>query len=378
MKGSAKIISAFGIPVKIHWTFTFLIAYVFITAIINDEGLSGALMSIGFVFTIFACVVLHELGHALVARHFGIGTKDITLLPIGGAAALDEIPASSWKEFWIALAGPAVNLLIIITLWPIHTILWGPIFGDGLFEMQVNLQSFISSLLIVNFALVIFNLIPAFPMDGGRVLRSLLALRLDRLTATRWAVNVGKGFAVIFALLGVFYNPFLVLIALFIFLSGTAEYKALKHAKLIRNISVREILNFNFQTISRYESLLMARLIIKETAVDYFVLLDEWDNFYGIITAGSINQKLSEDSELESVSKRALLRHRRIDADGSLVKYYLGILRQDDFPYLAFSGRQFVGMVDKQKLLILLNGFKRRRRLLTMAVNAKNSFRKQG
>ncbi|MDA1049585.1 MAG: site-2 protease family protein [Planctomycetota bacterium] len=206
-----------GIGVYLHWSFWLLPAWILLSA---GGGLAGAIGSVLFVFAIFGCVVLHELGHALMARHYGIGTRDITLYPIGGVASLERMPRRPSQELAIALAGPAVNVVIAGVLFAI--LLVAGIGTQGLGFSVVG-GSFLVSLLAVNIALVVFNMLPAFPMDGGRVLRAFLAMRKPYLRATEIAVRVGQGVAVILALIAPFTGGTLLFIALFVFLAAQAE-----------------------------------------------------------------------------------------------------------------------------------------------------------
>jgi Zn-dependent protease len=219
MKWSINAGRIFGIKLRIHLTFFLLLLYVFFSDIKQGFGQAG--LSVLFVCAIFACVVIHELSHSLVARRFGREPKSITLLPIGGVAAIDMMPTKPSQEIAISIVGPATNIVIAILL---------ALFGGV--KMAVALsnnsgltasQIFITDLIAANIVLAVFNLIPALPMDGGRVFRSILALKFGFLRATLWAVTIGKVIAVLFIILGFFYNPWLVLIGLFIFSGANSE-----------------------------------------------------------------------------------------------------------------------------------------------------------
>jgi Zn-dependent protease len=206
-----------GIGVYLHWSFWLLPVWILMSA---GAGLAGAVGSVLFVFAIFGCVVLHELGHALMARHYGIGTRDITLYPIGGVASLERMPRRPAQELAIAVAGPAVNVVIAGVLFGILVVAGISVQGSAL-----NLVggSFLLNLLAVNVFLVVFNMLPAFPMDGGRVLRALLAMRKPYVRATEIAARVGQGIAVLLALAGMWTGGTLLFVAMFVFLAAQAE-----------------------------------------------------------------------------------------------------------------------------------------------------------
>lgn len=215
-----------GIGVYLHWSFWLLPAWILMSA---GGGLAGAVGLVLFVFAIFGCVVLHELGHALMARHYGIGTRDITLYPIGGVASLERMPRRPSQELAIALAGPAVNVVIAGVLFGILLVA-----GIGTQGLVFNVAggSILLNLLAVNVALVVFNMLPAFPMDGGRVLRAFLAMRVPYLRATEIAVRVGQGVAIVLAVIGMRTGGTMLFIALFIFLAARAELAMARRQEL--------------------------------------------------------------------------------------------------------------------------------------------------
>ncbi len=219
MLGSWKIGEIAGISVRIHWTFLLLPLWVYFSALSAGAGISLALTSAAFVLAIFGCVLLHELGHALAARNYGIETRDITLLPIGGLAALERMPRNPVQELVIAIAGPLVNVVIAGAVF-----LLMPLLASPDFLRQSFWGIFLTRLAWVNVALVVFNLIPAFPMDGGRVLRALLAFRLPYVTATQIAARVGQFVAIAMGVYGLFSgNLMLMFVAGFVFLAAASE-----------------------------------------------------------------------------------------------------------------------------------------------------------
>ena len=220
----------FGIEVRVHATFLILLGWVAMSHLMNGQGIAVAAGGVAYVLAVFAIIVLHELGHALTARRFGIATRDITLLPIGGIARLERMPSKPSEELLVAIAGPAVNVGLAV-------LLFATVIAMGALE-DVARVSLVGGPLLVklmwtNVAICVFNLIPAFPMDGGRVLRALVAMRTSYVRATDIAAAVGQGVALVFGLVGLFVNPFLVFIALFVWIGAQAEARmAHVHASL--------------------------------------------------------------------------------------------------------------------------------------------------
>lgn len=218
MKWSIRIGSILGIPLKVHLTFLLLLALIYFIGhkIVGIGGLHGVI----FVVLVFASVVFHELSHAMVARHYGIQVTDITLLPIGGVARMATLPDEPRKEILISVAGPVASIVLGFSLWFLADLFGSPV---TLSDLSVG-GNLLAQLAALNFVLAVFNLLPAFPMDGGRVLRGFLGLYLPPLKATRIAVGVGQVFAILLFFLGIFSgNLFMVLIALFVYLGAEAE-----------------------------------------------------------------------------------------------------------------------------------------------------------
>ncbi|HEV2750199.1 MAG TPA: site-2 protease family protein [Gemmatimonadales bacterium] len=246
MKWSWKVGTVAGIGLYVHATFLLLIAWVGITYWLAG-GSAAALDGIAFILALFACVVLHELGHALTARRFGIRTRDITLLPIGGVSRLERIPDNPRQEVWVSFAGPAVNVVIAAVLYAglllSHTM-------RPFATLGMTAGTFVERLLVLNISLAVFNLLPAFPMDGGRVLRALLAMRMDYVRATQVAAHVGQAMALVFGLLGLFTNPFLVFIALFVWIGAAQEASMVQMRAALSGIPVSRAMVTNFHTVA--------------------------------------------------------------------------------------------------------------------------------
>ncbi len=232
MQTAWQIGRAFGIPIRIHWSFLLLPAWILLA-----QAGSGtfALFSLALTLTLamFGCVILHELGHALAARGFGIRTQDITIYPIGGVARLEGMGQGPWQEFCIAVAGPAVNVAIAVVL--LLSLAVGVAVHPALLTTLGGL--FAWWLMLLNLLMVAFNLLPAFPMDGGRVLRAGLASFLGQLRATRIAATVGAILAVVGGVAGTLYlqNPWLMIVAFFVYVAGQQELAAVEMRERLRH-----------------------------------------------------------------------------------------------------------------------------------------------
>jgi Zn-dependent protease len=252
MKWSLKIGKLLGVDVYLHFTFLLLLAFLGFYYWRATQSVDAALIGVASIVSLFGCVVLHELGHALMARRYGIQTRDITLLPIGGIARLERMPEKPMQEFWVALAGPAVNVVIAALLF-IGLLITGGF--DSVEPMSVTGGSFWQRLMVLNLVLVGFNLLPAFPMDGGRVLRALLAMRLGRRRATAIAANVGQGMAILFGTFGFFYNPFFIFIGIFVYLGAQAEAGIVEMESALAGLRVRDAMMTRFRTLAPHDTL---------------------------------------------------------------------------------------------------------------------------
>jgi Zn-dependent protease/predicted transcriptional regulator len=241
-----------GIQIRIHVTFVLLLVWVALSSKVAGLGPTATLLGVALVLVVFAIIVIHELGHALVARRYGVRTREILLLPIGGIANLERIPERPSQELAIAVVGPAINLVLAGVIWFAIALAGGDVhLGDatslgGLFAAQ---------LLWINVALALFNLIPAFPMDGGRALRALLAMRLGRERATEIAAGLGKMFAVTLGVYGLLTSPWLVLIALVIWFGARHEGEITRLRSAIRDVPVSAAMNRQVHTVTPDESL---------------------------------------------------------------------------------------------------------------------------
>jgi Zn-dependent protease/predicted transcriptional regulator len=276
MKANLNLGSVSGIKINIHWTFLFLIIWIVFDELKRGGTTNSILFQIALVLAVFVCVVLHELGHALTAKRFGIQTIKITLLPIGGMASLDSIPESPKQEFLITIAGPLVNIIIALFLYfivPVQEFI-NLNFHEVIYSLnKFTIQNFLLSLFIVNVGLVVFNSIPAFPMDGGRILRAILAMKMDRVKATQIASSIGQFIAVVFLLIGLIENPFLIVIALFIFLGAYGENQMVHQLALLKGHTVEEAMMINITTFKPEDSIdLVVNKIISGTESNFVVV----------------------------------------------------------------------------------------------------------
>jgi len=247
MKWSWKIARFADIDVNIHLTFFILIVWIALSYWQVEGTLEAVVYGVGFVLALFICVVLHEFGHALTARRYGISTKNITLLPIGGVASLEGMPEDPKQEIAVALAGPAVNLVIAAGIWLWLTATQSML---PLEELSLSGEGFLQKLLLINIVLAVFNLLPAFPMDGGRVLRAALAMNMDHNRATQVAARVGQGLALWLGFIGLLYNPFLVIIALFVWIGAAAEASMEQVKSTLSGLAVGRAMLSDFQVLS--------------------------------------------------------------------------------------------------------------------------------
>jgi Zn-dependent protease len=297
MKWSLKLGTVAGIGVYVHWTFLVLIGWIFLSQLGLGDDFAMAAAGVGFILAIFGCVVLHELGHALAAQRYGIRTRDITLLPIGGVARLERMPEKPAQELVVALAGPAVNVIIAAALFAVIITL--PRAGR-LFDVEMLKGNFLVRLMWVNVFLVGFNLLPAFPMDGGRVLRALLATRLDYRRATRIAASVGQGMAMLFGLLGLFGNPMLLLIALFVYLGAQTEAEAVGLQRSLQGRLVRDGMMTRFRALSADATLDEAvRELLAGSQQDFPVLSGE--ALVGLLMRNDLVKAIAEGGSQASV-----------------------------------------------------------------------------
>jgi Zn-dependent protease len=297
MKWSWKVGRIAGVDLRMHVTFLALIAWLVASYWLAGRSLSGMVAGVGFILALFACVVLHEMGHVLAARQFGIRTRDITLLPIGGLARLERMPEEPSQELWIALAGPAVSLGIAAVLdsWLTLTNAWAP-----LSQLHITAGPWVERLFLANISLVLFNLIPAFPMDGGRMLRAILAWRMGYRRATEVAASVGQVLAFVIGLIGLFTSPTLLFVGLFVWIGATQEANTVQVRSVLSNAPMRAAMFTDFATLRSSDALAEAvRFTLNGSQRDFPVV--DAGKVTGMVTESDMLAALSTDGPEQPV-----------------------------------------------------------------------------
>ncbi len=345
MFSSTKIGRFGGIDVFIHPTFWLLIGWIFFAHLWTGEPTSAALSGVLFILLLFLCVVLHEFGHAIAARRFGVQTRDITLYPIGGVARLERIPEERLQEFWIAVAGPAVNVLIagLLTVYLALTRNFVPVK-----QLGVAKGSMVERIMIVNIILVVFNLLPAFPMDGGRMLRSVLAIRLSYGSATNIAAAVGKGMAFVFGFVGLFTNPILLFIAFFVWIGASGEAGQVQFRELLRGVSVSDVMTRDFRSLSPDTPLGELRKTFLTETHRAFPVVEE-DQFLGLITDQELVNGLrnyGEDTPVKEIMNKEVL---KLTAGDMLETVLPDLQEREQTVAPVMEGNQIVGLVTNEQ-----------------------------
>ncbi len=282
---AVRLATVAGIPIRLHFTFLLFLVWV------GMRG--GGALGIALVCTLFLCVVLHELGHSLVALRYGIPVADITLYPIGGVARIEKRPQAR-QELWIALAGPAVNVIIALVLYAGLIGTGGLVPADVTRAAHGGWRGFAETIMMANIALVLFNLIPAFPMDGGRVLRALLALRLPPERATAIAAGIGQFIAIAVGLWAMLTGAYWYLfIAFFVYIGAGQEAFAYRQAALIEGVLVKQAMLTDVRTLTVGTTLKEAADVLLDTSQHDFPVV-HGDAVQGILTRDSLLRGLAE------------------------------------------------------------------------------------
>jgi Zn-dependent protease/CBS domain-containing protein len=345
MKWSWKAGQIAGIDLRIHATFLLLLGWVGLSYWIAIRNIAEMATAIGFIVAIFGCVLLHELGHALMARRFGIRTHDITLLPIGGVARLERMPEQPKQELWIALAGPAVNFVIawLLELWLNTHHEWMP-----LGKAQVTAGPFAERLLIANIWLAVFNLVPAFPMDGGRVLRALLAYRMSYPRATQIAATVGQGLAFVLGFAGLFSNPMLLFIAFFVWIGATQEVGVVSAKPALSGTTASEAMITDFASLGIRDTLSRAVELSLKRSQPVFPVISEGFPI-GVLGKADLLVALSEHGESYPVSAAMRLDFPVVEPCEMLDRVLERLREGDDAALVVEEGR-VAGVITRENL----------------------------
>jgi Zn-dependent protease/CBS domain-containing protein len=290
MSWSLNIGTIAGTAVRVHITFLLFLGWIFFANYVA-EGPEAAVVSLLFMLLLFACVLAHEFGHIFTARAFGIATPDVTLLPIGGVARLERIPEEPREEFLIAIAGPLVNVAIAFGL----VLLVGARLKAGdLAVVESTNVSLVDRLAAVNLFLAVFNMIPAFPMDGGRVLRALLATRLGFVRATEIAAFIGQGVAFALGFIGLFYNPMLIFIAIFVYLAAAAEAHMAAMRAMSRGVPVSSAMMTQYATLAPEAPVEDAVQTLLRTSQGEFPVVDPAGKLVGLLGRSDLIRALKQ------------------------------------------------------------------------------------
>ena len=358
MHTSVRIATILGIPIRLHWTFILVMGWLIYLGIPDWHYFQGerAFWMFLSVFVVFFCILLHELGHAYMASRYGVRTLQIMLSPIGGQAVLERMPKQPIRELMVALAGPLVNLALAILsapllylipaekLWRLPQFLSNP-YGNTFLRLDYD-ERFIIGLVVLNFLVAVFNLIPAFPLDGGRILRALLSMRMNKLGATRIATFLGQGFAgiiVIFSLSQ--YNWLMAVIGLFIFISASMEYRYVKLDSRLHSFSVMDILRARYKKIYLEEPLESVLKDWKEGSEKNFLVFDARETLVGVLTSPVLmeHKEATLGKSVADLSSDSFEGIRSADGLIDIIR----LMQDNDYEILpVYEDEKLIGVVD--------------------------------
>lgn len=356
MRGSIQIARIFGIPVLVHWTFGLLLAYVPLTGM--NQGLvpyQTAWLGL-LVAATFVCVVLHEFGHALAARRYGIPTLDIILLPIGGVARLKQMPEKPLQELVIAIAGPVVNVLIalVLSLWFVYPGLSSLPAPSQENELSLigDYRFFIPALIFINLMLVIFNLLPAFPMDGGRVFRALLSGKLGLYKATRIATFFGQILAVLMFIYGIWeFSLTTALIGVFIFFAASKENKYIHGKTLLTRHKVADLVRVDFTPLQMEDMMYKPFKLLAENVERHFLVFNEHQKLAGTLPEWAVLMAANNNGLSNTVGEYAqdIATHELSRSDS--LKVAFETMRLSGYPILpVYENGVVTGVIDREML----------------------------
>jgi len=342
---SVQVGRVLGVPIRVHLTTLILVVWFGIS---RSQGGHDPLLATSLLVAIFGCVLLHELGHAGMALVFGVSTREIVLYPIGGVARLERIPGGI-AELLIALAGPAVNLILVLGLSVMIIVVFPTSMRVG--ELLETWPDLLPSLLLANMMLFLFNLVPAFPMDGGRMLRAALSLALPAEKATAIAAAVGQGIALLFAAGGIVTgNLLLVVIAIFVYLGASQEAAYFRHLAMIRGRTAREAMITGFETLAPQDSLAHASRLLVEGPQQEFPVIDAWNRLVGVLPRFLLLESLSGLGGSSAVLQVMDRDPTVVRPDASLEEVWRLLRARPRFPVFVLDNERLIGMINWQKL----------------------------
>ncbi len=370
MRSSLRLFTWLGIPVHVHWTFSFIFFYAFWLGHTGDLSIWSTLGILSFFLALFGCVLLHEYGHALAARYYGVGTQDIILTPIGGVARLEHMPEKPVQEFVIALAGPLVNVVLaallylsgylflsqehhFVFLWFLEqSLLLAPNGGAeveiGIFPAVGEGLFYLAALVAANVALVVFNLIPAFPMDGGRIFRAMLAVRLGRLRATQVAAWLGQAIAVLFVGIGLWKGAFaLALVGFFVFALARTENRSVRLDAALRRFKAADLMRTSYTRLSEGDWMQTPIHLLQTGLERHFLVFDAQDHPVGVLEEKRVLEALKQRDYAAPVRQYALQRVQIVSQEARLEHVYYLIFHQG-IPLIAVAHQgELVGVIDE-------------------------------
>ena len=381
MRGSIKIFRLWGIPVFLHWSFGLIFLYAIWIGYDNGLNLSGTACLVGFFAAMFGCVLLHEYGHSLTARRYGVETQDIVLTPIGGIARLMRMPEKPAQEFWVAIAGPLVNVAIALLLglgsylflsadnWSFFKWIFGEQFSwassvdteEVIEDLDINPNDvifYLPLLVAANIWLVLFNLLPAFPMDGGRIFRALLAMKIGRVKATQIAAWLGQAVAVGFIFWGFYYGPItMALIGFFVFTTARSENAMVRLEDFMKRYTAKDLIRSEYTKLSENDWMQTPIELLKKGLERHFLVFNMKDELVGVLEEWNIMEAIKK-RDLSQEIKHYVEEVQMIHGDVSL-QYVHHAIRQKGRGIVVVSDHSgIIGVIDEAGLnnFMRLNG----------------------
>ncbi len=346
MRWALQIGSIYGIAIRIHFTFLFLLAFLLSVGVLAGGWLSG-LRSVLFICLVFVCVLLHELAHSYVSVRYGLRVRSIILLPIGGLALLDDLPREPRQEIHIALAGPAANFVLALWLGVLLYVLH----PASRFEPVLSGEALLPSLFWSNLYLGLFNLIPAYPLDGGRVLRAWLASRMDYIDATRRAVTVGQFFSLLFMLGGLVWGrPWLVVVGLFVFWAAMAEERVAVLQSALERMYLEDVMLTEFHSLAPSDSLFDALERALHSLQNDFPVVDG-GRVVGVLTRGGLLRAFAGQGWRNSVQAVMSSRFETAQRGDTIAAAFKKLSSRGLSVIPVLEGERLVGIVTMQNLL---------------------------